>query len=310
MIPLRILMIPSRRDFLIRSALVTLSGGGLLASGCGGGGGATRYSYQGYTYQGSLLIADGPRWINYGPKGTLIVGEQWKREIHILSQQGVIQRTIKVPGDAFQYPQECAVSPNGVLHVCDSTANVVRRYRLDGTELSPILSGFGNPTGIEITKNGRIYTIGNLGDDRQRVTVSDLAGNITARLLPPAGSAFNDARGITSDSYNNIYVADFLNARIVKYDATGNHVLTISDVSAFGINVDFQDSLVVTDFFNRRVRVYSGNGAILGEFASSEPGPGNFFEPSTALVMPNGLLYVSDFVINEVSIWKPALAQA
>ena len=193
--------------------------------------------------------------------------------------------------------------------MCDSTANVVRRYRLDGTELPPILSGFGNPTGIEITKNGRIYTIGNSGDDRQRVSVSDLAGNITARLLPPAGSAFNDARGITSDSFNNIYVADFLNARIVKYDESGNHVLTISDVSAFGINVDIQDSLVVTDFFNRKVRVYSGSGAILGEFASSEPGPGNFFEPSTALVMPNGLLYVSDFVINEVSIWKPALAQ-
>lgn len=66
-------MIPSRRDFLIRSALVTLSGGGLLAGGCGGGG-TSRYGYQGYTYQGSLLIADGPRWINYGPKGTLIVG--------------------------------------------------------------------------------------------------------------------------------------------------------------------------------------------------------------------------------------------
>ena len=303
-------MITNRRDFLVHTALVAVSGGGLFAGGCGGGGGATRYGYQGYTYQGSLLIADGPRWINYGPKGTLIVGEQWKRDIHIVSQQGVIQRTIKVPGDAFQYPQECAVSPDGVLHVCDSTANVVRRYRLDGTELSPILSGFGNPTGIEITKNGRIYTIGNSGDDRQRVTVSDLAGNITARLLPPAGSAFNDARGITSDSYNNIYVADFLNARIVKYDASGNHVLTISDVSAFGINVDIQDSLVVTDFFNRKARVYSGSGAILGEFASSEPGPGNFFEPSTALVMPNGLLYVSDFVINEVSIWKPALAQA
>jgi hypothetical protein len=38
-----------------------------------------------------------------------------------------MQRTIKVPGDELQYPHECAVSPTGVLHVCDSTANVVRR---------------------------------------------------------------------------------------------------------------------------------------------------------------------------------------
>ena len=66
-------MITSRRDFLTHTALVALSGGGLLAGGCGGG--TSRYGYQGYTYKGSLLIADGPRWINYGPKGTLIVGD-------------------------------------------------------------------------------------------------------------------------------------------------------------------------------------------------------------------------------------------
>jgi hypothetical protein len=77
-------------------------------------------------------------------------------------------------------------------------------------------------------------------------------------------------------------------------------------VSSYGINVDVQDNLVVTDFFKRKVVVFSGTGTILSEFTGRETGPGNFFEPSTALVMPDGRLYVSDFVINEVTVWKPA----
>jgi sugar lactone lactonase YvrE len=223
-----------------------------------------------------------------------------------VNQQGVIRRTIHVPGDLLLNPEECAVSSSGVIHICDPTATMVRRFKPDGSELAPILSGFGSPTGIEIAKNGKIYIVGNTGEDRQRVTITDSDGNVLDRLAPPDGISFNDARGITSDSENNVYVADFLNARIVKYDAMGRHSLTINDVSAYGINIDGQDNLVVTDFFKRKVVVLSRTGTILSEFTGRETGPGNFFEPSTALVMPDGRLYVSDFVINEVTVWKPA----
>jgi len=296
----------TRRNFLLRSGLASLGSAGLLLSACGGGGRKSSYSYQGYQFERTLFNGDGPRWLNYGPSGTILVGEHWKRSIHIVSQQGVTRRTIHVPGDLLLNPEECAVSSSGVIHVCDPTENVVRRYKPDGSELASILTGFGNPTGIEIAKNGKIYIIGNTGEDRQRVTVADSDGNVLDRLVPPDGTSFNDARGITSDSENNVYVADFLNARIVKYDALGRHSLTINDVSSYGINVDVQDNLVVTDFLKRKVVVFSGTGTVLSEFTGRETGPGNFFEPSTALVMPDGRLYVSDFVINEVTIWKPA----
>ena len=98
----------SRRGFLVRSGLVSLGGTGILISACGGGGGkSSQYGYFGYQYVGNLITVDGPRWINYGPNNTLIVGEQWKRRIHIVNQNGVTERTYAVPGGQFQNQALC-----------------------------------------------------------------------------------------------------------------------------------------------------------------------------------------------------------
>ena len=73
---------------------------------------------------------------------------------------------------------------------------------------------------------------------------------------------FNEPRGISVDQSGNIWVADFNNARITKFDPSGNFLLTIGaggtgpgQLNGPGdVDVDSTGNIWVADYYNHRVQ--------------------------------------------------------
>ena len=63
---------------------------------------------------------------------------------------------------------------------------------------------------------------------------------------------FNTPEGVAVDYLENVYVADFGNQRVQKFDGSGTYITEISDVgSPIDVAVDSLGNVYVVDYSNR-----------------------------------------------------------
>ena len=119
---------------------------------------------------------------------------------------------------------------------------------------------------------------------------------------------------VVTDSDNNLYVADFNNHRVQKFDSSGTYLYTIGTTGvsgstnahfdyAAGLGVDSSDNLYVADGDNSRVQKFDSSGNYLQTFGTSGvSGSSNahFDNPKDVAVDSNGNIYVTDFNNNRV----------
>jgi hypothetical protein len=78
-------------------------------------------------------------------------------------------------------------------------------------------------------------------------------------------------KDITLDSNNDVYVTDFWNNIIQKFDSNGNFILKWGSegedvgqfISLYGIAVDSNNNIYVTDSANHRIQKFDSNGILL-----------------------------------------------
>jgi len=113
---------------------------------------------------------------------------------------------------------------------------------------------------------------------------------------PAPPGEFRQPRGAAVDSKGNVYVADFDNHRIQKFDSN------LEFLTAWGeqgnlpgqfkqpcdVAVDKDDTIYVADTWNQRVQVFNSNGEYLREWG------GSFFGPRGITVAANGKIYLAD----------------
>ncbi|MDD5557600.1 MAG: DUF2298 domain-containing protein [bacterium] len=107
---------------------------------------------------------------------------------------------------------------------------------------------------------------------------------------------FDEPRGIATDAAGNVYVADFRNHRIQKFDADGFFVTSWGEEGEYpglfrdpcGVAAAPDGRVYVADTFNHRVQAFDPDGKYLDQFE------GGFFAPRGIAVDAEGRVWVAD----------------
>jgi hypothetical protein len=121
-------------------------------------------------------------------------------------------------------------------------------------------------------------------------------------------SQFDFPHGVAIDNSNRVYVADFENHRIQKFNSNGNFVLKwgiLGDGNGQfnlpkGIAVDGSGNVYVADSQNQRIQKFSSSGTFMTKWGSSGTGDGQFNDPVGIGVDSSSYVYVAERLNNRV----------
>ena len=170
-----------------------------------------------------------------------------------------------------------AIDDGDRLFVSDSVAHRVTVFSPQHKVEAVIREGLADPAGLAIDNENRFLYVADVGLDQ--VLVYDADNLKLLRKIGTAGTKhasttpgdFAKPTGVAVDSDGNLYVADFLNARIEIFDADGKFIRTFGkrgDGPGYfsmpkGVAIDCDGHIWVTDAMQNRVQVYSQEGQLL-----------------------------------------------
>ena len=127
---------------------------------------------------------------------------------------------------------------------------------------------------------------------------------------------FNIPRSAATDAAGNVYIADFHNHRIQKFDSNGNF---LSSWGSFGTSPgQFREpasvaikggTRYVVDHLNHRVQMFDLNGIFMGTFGTKGFGVGQLYFPLGIDVDSSGNIYVGEKLAHRVKIFNAAGTQ-
>ena len=110
---------------------------------------------------------------------------------------------------------------------------------------------------------------------------------------------------------SNIYVADFTNGSLLKFDKTGKLLKSVGQRGSgkgefndpFGVTV-VNDKVIVCDMRNNRLQVFTSNLVFVRQFGSLGKGNGQFIGPFDVTHDEDGNLYVTDHGNGRVQVFN------
>jgi hypothetical protein len=200
------------------------------------------YTISGNSYFGQFNY---PRGIALDSSGNIYVADTANHRVQKFSPSGTFILAFGSPyGGAssaqgeFNSPYGVAVDSSDNIYVTDYYNNRVQKFNSYGVFSSVIVSsGLYYPNGIALDSSGNIY----VSDNYNRIQKFDSSGNFVWWLgfngstvgthttsgtgtIGSGNGQFWNPSGIFIDTSNNIYVADYQNSRIQKFDSSGNFV--------------------------------------------------------------------------------------
>jgi DNA-binding beta-propeller fold protein YncE len=236
----------------------------------------------------------------------------------------------------FDYPEGIAVDGSNDVYVADTYNFRIEKFSSSGTYLTQWGSqGNGNgqfeyPEGIAVDSSGNfIYVVDYINS---RVEKFDRSGNYLAQwgsygsgngefgngnVEYPEGSIAVDSSG------NFIYVIDYSNSRVEKFDSSGNYLAQWGSYGSgngqfeqpYGIAVDSSNNVYVADSGNSRVEKFDSSGNYLTQWGGYGSGNGQFNSPIGIAVDSSGnFIYVADndrieVFVNNANIVPPIITQ-
>jgi DNA-binding beta-propeller fold protein YncE len=157
--------------------------------------------------------------------------------------------------------------------------------------------GPGNDRYVLDSGNGRLLVTDEGGTLKQSWPL-DLVGK----------SQFEAASDIAVDKSGNVYVADSVNNRVVKYSANGQRLLSIGQPGELdgplGLAVADNGEIIVANTNNHSIFVYDAGGKLTRRFGSEGSGLGNLRFPHGIAVDAKGAIYVADFLNDRIAVFS------
>ncbi len=252
-------------------ALAAVAAAGLLA-GCGGPViGGTKYVAQWTEYAGAGKI-DHPEGLSVDGQGNLLVVDTWNNRVLRADGSGKLLTSFGERGSKagqLMSPRSVTTDKDGNIYVVDNWNHRIEKFSQDGKFLLTI-GKKGSPKGYNEAKGQFLYPY-----------------------------------GIAVDSKGYIYVSDFNQNRIHKFDSAGKFVMMWGTEGRqdgqfskpAGLAIDKTDRLYVADLGNDRVQAFRSDDTgkkmnFDGKWGETGKDPGQLDRPYNVGVDAQGDVYV------------------
>jgi sugar lactone lactonase YvrE len=194
-------------------------------------------------------------------------------------------------GHPFKRPTSVRPRPDGSFWVVAFGSNEVLRYDANFRLLDTLhggLEGFDRPYDIFESDDGSIF-VSEYGANRiakcsprgDKIKTFGRKGRADGLLLGP--------QYLAADGRGYLWVTDWGNSRVVRFDMDGNFVQSISGIAGpTGIAVH-EDKLFISEKSNKRILIYELNGNLI-----SSIGEGTLQEPEGLAFTAAGTLLAAD----------------
>jgi DNA-binding beta-propeller fold protein YncE len=119
---------------------------------------------------------------------------------------------------------------------------------------------------------------------------------------------FNEPQGVASDSLGNLYVADFGNQRVQKFNSSGIYVAELTGIGAIDVAVDSLNNLYITDGIRNCVWKIDSSFTPVTSLGSSGAGDYQFNIPS-GIAVAGSYVYVTDNGNNRIMKFESSLSE-
>jgi sugar lactone lactonase YvrE len=313
---------------------------------------------------------DYPSGIAFDGSGNLYIADQVNHRVRMVSTSGTITTiagngTLGYSGDKgpatsaeLKYPCGVAVDSSGNIYIADTGNNVIRKVSsgtittfagdntagYSGDAAAATSAELDGPVGLAVDSAGNVYIADTTNNVIRKVTtdgnINTIVGNSYADFygdgIPALSSSINHPLGIALDAAGDIFIADQLNQRIRRVDATTKIITTVAGDGEVGysgdggpavdarlqdpswVAVDSSGNLFIADLLNNVVRRVSAADGTIATVAGNgkygfygDGGPAlqaAISYPLSVALSPAGNVYIAQGENNIIRMLTPVQA--
>ncbi|HEY5997950.1 MAG TPA: hypothetical protein VI078_01435 [bacterium] len=297
-------------------ALVTSFGsGGVVGGACGASTSPLQFNW--------------PKEAAFDATGNIYVTDANNNRIVRMTSAGAFDRTYPVSG-----PDGLAIDRANTVFVVDRANGGVRHLDSEGAVLGTYYASYtkvpragnfssaGDLAVVDVPNAQPVVWVSNVDSGAPYVTRFEttsvpLSHNFQQKWgTPGSGNGqFAQPYGVAVDSAENVYVTDFSNNRVQKFDKYGAWLASWGTPGSgdgqfngpWGIAVDARDRVFVADANNHRIQIFDTSGAFLDTLGSGGTQGGQFTLPAGIAIDRLGYLYVAEFgANNRIQVFSPS----